>query len=231
MISSHFAKLDDRQFICESDLLPLTSSPSDHKKCATMCQRQSNCTAFMFVPHNSSSHGDELGTCSWCPPHNITSVSYTPAVQLWLNLLGYMTTLPFRTFMPMQGALCIGRYVAVRGRIPDPAPDRFGVLIVTEIYVDYPINLVIRFNEGGYTNRLTVHTRVDKDWDMEVLPEGVFPFVAGQDFEVGVLATKEGFSLFVDGVYLTKATRTKFMLCNINYIWLDVSEYYNVVFN
>ncbi|GFO32196.1 hypothetical protein PoB_005870100 [Plakobranchus ocellatus] len=126
-----FVKQTDHELLCEFDFAPLMPSPGNHLVCAETCWRHSECTAFIFTAYNASFQGtvtgSGLGICSWCPPNNIAGISLfssDPQVEIWFNVLGKLKSPPSKKYLPIPGALSIGRYLVVRGRVPKPPPDR-----------------------------------------------------------------------------------------------------------
>ncbi|GFN81680.1 hypothetical protein PoB_000818600 [Plakobranchus ocellatus] len=229
--SSHFVKVDDWDLTCESPRLHLTPSPSDRLTCARMCLQQPDCTAFMFTPHNTGSHDDKLGSCAWCPPDSVTNMSYSPSMEIWPKLLGFFTSPKWYTDLPIRGALCPGRFLAIHGRVFNPVPPRFDVSFVDNNEYNFALYIAVYFNISSYIERFSLYTKVDGVWDETVFPEGVFPFAAGKNFEIIVLATEEGFSVYVEGAFMTTITRTAFMVCDVGLMSVRLAMFDSIIFN
>ncbi|GFO39448.1 hypothetical protein PoB_006595300 [Plakobranchus ocellatus] len=237
-----FVRLKDVKLICESDLVLLTPSASKSLECARECKRRADCTAFMFTPlsgvSQSTATKGKLGMCSWCPAFSIVNVSYTagdPQLETWRNILGYLVHPPENTDLEIPGALSVGRYLAINGRVPDPPPDRIRVTLYPNSRLhtrvpDIALRIMPRFQHRGHTNTLVVTCRIEYVFRETVFPEGVFPFSAGQNFEIAVLATPSGFSVYIEGIFMTAVNDSAFMVGDVRFINVEKAEFSMISF-
>ncbi|GFO44375.1 hypothetical protein PoB_007088000 [Plakobranchus ocellatus] len=217
---SSFTTLKDRNFICESESLLLKPSPSTYLECARKCKRQADCTGFTFTPDGVSLHatGLKLGLCSWCPASNIVNVSYTatdPHLEFWYNVLGNLVQPPDFTVLEIPGALSVGRYLIVYGRIPNPPPSLSRVTIFPQQGSDYAARVAPYFNYTRASGKqeieiLQINYRVSGTYYTDTFGD-FFPFAAGQTFEIGFLAKRTGFAVYIDGTYMVTITATSYM--------------------
>ncbi|GFO22929.1 hypothetical protein PoB_004943400 [Plakobranchus ocellatus] len=241
--SSQFVKLETLKFVCGVDLVPLTSSPGGSKclECARECKRQPDCTAFMFTPYTVSLQpaGVKLGTCLWCPANNIVDVNYTvaqPDSEIWQHVLGYVMQPQNDIQLEIPGALSIGRYLTVHGRIPDPAPGRFIVTIYpyhtfSSDDPNWAVRVSPRFNHAGYKRALVVNGKINSTFvDNSIHYGKYFTFYKAQSFEIAILATTSGFAVFTNGVYIKTIEATRFMAGVIGFIEVTDVEVFWVTY-
>ncbi|GFN77067.1 receptor-type tyrosine-protein phosphatase delta [Plakobranchus ocellatus] len=234
--STRFVKDTQRKLICTSVLVPLTSSPVSYLECARKCQHQPDCTAFMFSPENSispSATSDaRSGTCLWCPADSIVNISYTPAdpqLETWVNIQGYLMSPPTTgESMAIPGGLSVGRFVVFQGRVPEPAPRRSLLTLFVNDTDNVAVRVSPRFDFDGHVNRLLINSRIDSQWKTQVFPEGFFPFSPGQNFEIAVLATTGGFTVYIDGEFIKTVTRTAHMAGDVRYASIEDFEMFFV---
>ncbi|GFN96622.1 galectin [Plakobranchus ocellatus] len=232
--SSLFMKLENDNVICDSDLLQLIPMSYNNAECALACQLEPNCTSFMFSPCKVCSPGLDIGTCSQCPSYNFTDVNPHPDTEVWLHSLGYVASPPNDVFVTIPRALSAGRFMVVRGRVPDPAPSFIIVSCLdntaNENYAVY-IELCFSCSSASTANRVLLWNRIDSQWRYETLPEGVFPFAAGQEFQVEILAANDGFRVYVDGAFLGSITRSASLVGAVELLFLRDADFYSVMFN
>ncbi|GFN77183.1 hypothetical protein PoB_000368900 [Plakobranchus ocellatus] len=233
--SSLFVKLQNLEFICDLDRLPLLpSSTNNFLMCAAVCQGQPDCAAFLFTLDHTSSHGDRLGACLWSPSDSITGVSFTSAAETWLKVLSHLAPPPALSGFPLiPGALQLGRFLVVRGRVPDPAPEQVSVGFIE--WADFhPLHVIGNFDfTAARSYRMSIHTftREDQNWKVQLFPVESFPLKAGQDFEVCALATREWYRVYIDSVFLANINRSTTMVEDIYMIQLTDADFYTVTFN
>ncbi|GFO22923.1 hypothetical protein PoB_004942800 [Plakobranchus ocellatus] len=239
--SSQFVKLETLKFVCAVDLLPLTLSPGGSKylECARECKRQPDCTAFVFTPYDVSLQpaGVKLGTCLWCPANNISDVDHTVAQldsEIWQHVLGYVMQPQNRIELEIPGALSIGRYLTVYGRVPDPAPKRFCVTIHPYNRLqkeDWAVRISPRFNYLGHKKELFINGRINSEYvDNNTYKGKSFTFYKGENFEIAILATTSGFAVFINGVYIKTVQATGYMAGDIGFIELRYVEVFRVAY-
>ncbi|GFO44367.1 hypothetical protein PoB_007087200 [Plakobranchus ocellatus] len=236
---SSFINLKDRNFLCESESLLLKSSPNTYLECARKCKRQADCTAFTFTAYNISRHatGLKLGSCSWCPANNIVNVSYTANdlhVKTWYNVLGNLVQPPDLTMLEIPGALSVGRYLIVYGRIPNPPPNRSRVTIFPQQGTDYAARVAPHFDHTRPTGKreievLKINYRIKGKYYTYTFRD-FFPFSAGQKFDIGFLATRTGFAVYIDGTYMVTVTTTSYMVGDIGFISSQNVELFMITF-
>ncbi|GFO22920.1 hypothetical protein PoB_004942500 [Plakobranchus ocellatus] len=239
--SSQFVKLETLKFVCAVDLLPPTSSPGGSKylECARECKRQPDCTAFMFTPYDVSlqSAGVKLGACLWCPANNIADVDHTvaqPDSEIWQYVLGYIMQPQNDIQLEIPGALSIGRYLTVHGRVPDPTPERFLVTIQPYSRLqkkDWAVRVSPRFNYNGFKGALAANGRIDSVLvDNNLHWDNYFNFYEGQIFEIIILATTSGFAVFTNGLYIKTVQSTAYMAGDIGFIEVREVEVFRVAY-
>ncbi|GFO35655.1 galactose-binding lectin l-1 [Plakobranchus ocellatus] len=216
--STRYVRYNDRSLICNSDLIPLTSSPVNYMVCAIKCNRQPDCTAFMFTRNSPGVQGTP---CSWCPANDIVNISYTPAdpqLETWIKILGH-SEFPNNSSIKetIPKTLSVGRAIIFRARVPDPAPKRTLFSLNVNRSENMAVRVGARFNFGGDIERLIIYTRMDLAWKSYYFPQGFFPFSPGQKIEIAVLGRSEGFDVFLNGDYIRTVTRTAIWVGQINY--------------
>ncbi|GFO33995.1 hypothetical protein PoB_006050000 [Plakobranchus ocellatus] len=223
--STRYVRYNDRSLICNSDLIPLTSSPANYLVCARTCERQPDCTAFMFTRNSPGVQGT---TCSWCPANDIVNISYTPADPLlvtWTKILGYLV-FPNNSSIqePIPSTLSVGRVVIFQARVPDPAPQRsFFSLCVNKLH-KIAVRVAARFNYNGDQERVVISTQKAWQWELAYSPEDFFPFSPGQKIEIAVLGRSEGFDVYLNGDYIRTVNRTASWVGQINYVEVENFE-------
>ncbi|GFO31921.1 hypothetical protein PoB_005842600 [Plakobranchus ocellatus] len=123
--STRYIRYNDLTLNCKSDLIPLILSPVNYLVYAIKCNRQPDCTAFMFTQNTSSVQG---AACSWCPANDTVRISYTSAdllLEIWAKTLGFLV-FPNNPVIkePVPTTLLIGRVLFFQGIVPDAVPDR-----------------------------------------------------------------------------------------------------------
>ncbi|GFO44379.1 gypsy retrotransposon integrase-like protein 1 [Plakobranchus ocellatus] len=236
---SSFINANIRNVTCESEPLLLKPSPSTYLECARECKRQTGCTAFTFTPDNVSHRGTglKLGLCSWCPANNIVNVSYTATdlhLKTWYNVLGHLVQPPDLTMLEIPGALSVGRYLIVYGRIPDPLPSLSRVTIFPQQGSDIAARVAPHFNQtldskAPVIELLKINCKINGTFYMNTF-EDIFPFWAGQTFEIGFLATRTGFAVYIDGTYMITITTTSYMVGDIGFISSENVELLMITF-
>ncbi|GFO33994.1 beta-galactoside-binding lectin [Plakobranchus ocellatus] len=226
--STRYVRYNDRSLICNSDLIPLTSSPANYLECARTCERQSNCTAFMFTRNSPGVQG----TCSWCPANDIVNISYTPAdplLETWTKILGYLVFPNDPSIQePIPSTLSVGRAVIFQARVPDPVTQRsFFSLCVDNKLEKIAVRVAARFNYHGDQERVIISNHKDWYWELAYSPEGFFPFSPGQKIEIAVLGRSEGFDVFLNGDYIRTVNRTATWVGQINYV--EVADFEEVL--
>ncbi|GFO03912.1 hypothetical protein PoB_003041700 [Plakobranchus ocellatus] len=234
--STRFVRYTDRTFACKTDLAPLTPSPANYLVCARTCLRQPDCTAFMLTRHSTGfSDGPGSRTCWWCPANQIASISYAladPQLETWFNVLGYLVS-PTTKDEPLAvpGALStVGRIVIFQGRVPDPAPPRFRLTLFVNDTENIVVRVSPRFKFAGHVNRLLVSSRTGSQYNRLLLPNTCFPFSPGQNFEVLLLATNQGFLVYIDGAYIGTIEDSLHWIGDLMHASFDNCEVFLVTF-
>ncbi|GFN77662.1 hypothetical protein PoB_000416800 [Plakobranchus ocellatus] len=225
--STTFVKYTDRKFICRPDPVPLRLSPGwgNNLACARQCQRQLHCIAFMFTPHNTISQntatGARPGTCLWCPASTIVNISFTatdPLLETWINVLGYLVQPKNRELFAIPGALSVGRIVILQGRVPDPVLHSSQFTLYINNSENVAVGISPRFLSHKNFKRVAILTRINGEWKEEYLwPKGFFPFPPGGKIEFAVLATGEGFRVYINGDFTVTVTSTAHWLDEVGY--------------
>ncbi|GFO31907.1 hypothetical protein PoB_005841200 [Plakobranchus ocellatus] len=176
--SPKYVRYIDRTLNYKSDLIPLTSSPANYLVCAIKCNRQPECTAFMFARYSS---GVQDAACSCCPASDIVKISYTPAdpmMETWAKTLDFLV-LPNNPVIkePVTTTLSIGRVLFFQGIVPDPVR-------IFSLNVNSSSNIAVRiearFNFGQDYKRVAIFVHRNSAWNVHYFPCEFFPFSAGQ---------------------------------------------------
>ncbi|GFR73093.1 hypothetical protein ElyMa_000396600 [Elysia marginata] len=221
-METHFQKYENLELACEVSPVQLTPSSGDILTCSRACKEHRDCTSFVYTENSSSvpSHV-KPGKCTFCPVHNITGLRYPPIAssqtETWLGFLGRMFEPPSHTFLPIKGALSIGKLMVVKGRVPVPAPARFYVDIFQNDQANVVIRIAPRLKFLEHENQLRISSFVVGDkWDVRIIPE--FPFAEGKDYEISLLSTKHGLAVYIDKVFMHNVYRTLNMVSDIGYL-------------
>ncbi|GFO31922.1 hypothetical protein PoB_005842700 [Plakobranchus ocellatus] len=216
---SRYVRYNDLTLNCDSDLIPLISSPANYLVCAIKCNRQPGCTAFMFTRHNP---GVQDAACSWCSANDIVGINYTPAdplLETWVKILGHLV-FPNNSVIqePIPSTLSIGRVLFFQARVPDPVPDRCIFSLDVDENSIIAVRMEIRFSFGYYIKRVAIFTFMNSAWTDHYFPEDFFPFSAGQKIDIAVLGRSEGFQMYLNGEYLHFVWFTRAWVGQINSI-------------
>ncbi|GFO49187.1 galectin-5 [Plakobranchus ocellatus] len=186
-------------------------------QCARACLRQQGCLRFIFTPLDTVAGP---GICSWCPAYSIRGDTFTSIhspMKIWTLVSNYLLSPPADLSLAIPGALYAGRSLIVRGTVPAQPPRKlwFSLIHHNGDIVFQPLAV---FDEGNIKKRMKFGYRVGSQWHSTLLAKGIFPFSAGQDFEIFVLVTTEGFITYINGMFITTMNSKEQMAGEINYI-------------
>ena len=217
-VSTKFLRIKNLELKCAVSPEPLILNSGDFLTCARACKQRSNCTCFVFAPYSSLARS---GTCRACLAHSITGVRYSttkPQAETWISNIGWKADPESGTYIPIPGALSIGRVLVVKGRVPVPAPAHFVLDIYDNNKKDIVIRFTCRFNFRQTVRRLRVSSNENGTWDVDQLNKSIFPFSEGKEFEINFLATQQGFMVYVDASYIHIVDKTIHMANDIGYL-------------
>ncbi|GFO31905.1 hypothetical protein PoB_005841000 [Plakobranchus ocellatus] len=227
--STRYVRYNDLTFKCNSNLIPLISSPVNYLVCAIKCNRQPDCTAFMFTRSTSS---DQDAACSWCPANDIVGINYTfadPLLVTWAKTLGSLNILNEPTIQEsIPSTLSIGRAVFFQARVPDPIPDRCIFSLDVDEILNIAVRMEIRFTFGNKPLRVAIFTHRNSAWTDHYFPADFFPFSPGQKVDIAVLGRSEGFQMYLNGEYLHFVWVTRAWVGQINLV--DFLNFEEVLF-
>ncbi|KAK3777608.1 hypothetical protein RRG08_021724 [Elysia crispata] len=231
-VSTNFKKLKDLEFDCDVSPDSLVPGFSDYITCARACKERIDCTFFVFTPNISRApSGAKVGRCTACPASNITGLNYipiNPQAETWLHTLGHVLDPQPYKYISIPGALSIGRLLVVKGRAPKPAPNRMVIDVFHNNKADVTTRITPRFNYHGMVDRMVVSSRVSGKWAVTVFPESIFPFAEGKDFEINLLATRQGFMVYVNESFMRTVVKTIYMANDIGYLRFETTDVYMI---
>ncbi|GFO28416.1 galectin [Plakobranchus ocellatus] len=220
LASTGFIKYTDRTLVCDPDRALQTSALGTNLACARKCKEQLVCTGFM-LQLESERAGARLGTCLWCAANAVVNISYTPTdppTVTWIHVLGQLLN-PDKDILDISSSLSVGRIVTLQGTVSDPVPDHSEFSVYTKNDWNIAVAISLHFAYHGYNNTILIHTRTDGSWNTEArLPEGYFPFPPGGKIDFAVLATSEGFRVYINGDFVFTVTSTASWVGTIGHV-------------
>ncbi|GFR93475.1 galectin [Elysia marginata] len=233
LISSKFAKFENIELSCGVSQYPLLPSVGDHLTCSKACKENPDCTSFVFTPFTSSTISNvRLGTCSFCPAYNITGLNYISIIsqaETWLGFFGRILHPPSITYLPIPGALSMGRLLVIKSRVPIPEPERIIFDIFHSNKKDIVYRVSPRWSYKGVKERLMISSNVNKTWDVKSLSASKFPFLKGEDFEINILTTQQGFMVYIDGNSMRKLyDKTIHLTKDIGFLRFEYTDVYMI---
>ncbi|GFS02898.1 galectin-3 [Elysia marginata] len=167
-------------------------------QCARACLNLEACTAFTF------SDGVQ-GSCSFCPAENITALVFTPAdnhTETWVRRYGQFINPVRKQYLPIPGGGSPGRLVVVKGTALVPMPRKISLEFLNE---EQGV-VVLKFSRYiDRINHIRLNAKIGDTWDQATkrnVPEELFPFAEGEDYEINFLMTSRGFAVYVNDRYL-----------------------------
>ena len=233
-LNTKFIKLEHLEFECEVSHDSLIPGLENSLACARACSKREDCTSYVFTPSTSSAAtGPRLGTCTMCPAHNITGLNFSSTnsqSETWFNILGRVFEPQPLTYIPISGALSIGRLMIVKGRTPEPEPERSVVDVLDKINGDIAIRISPRFNYRDTVKGLVVSNRLDGNWSVTILPESKFLFSEGQDFEISYLATRIGFRVYVNEIFMKWVGKSIHLAGDLHYLSFENTDLHMLLY-
>ncbi|GFR93472.1 hypothetical protein ElyMa_004379300 [Elysia marginata] len=233
-MSTNFAKLENIELLCGVNLVPLLPHAGDHLTCSRACKENPDCTSFVFTPFTSSIISNvRLGTCSFCPAYKISGLNYiniTSQAETWLGFLGRILDPPSDTYLPIPGALSMGKLLVIKSRVPIPEPERIIFDIFHNNKEEVTTRVSPRFNFRNVVKKLMISTKVNKMWAVTGVSLSNFPFFEGTDFEINILTTHQGFMVYAGGILVRTLYETLYMATDIGYLRFEYSDVHMIIY-